>query len=268
MGISVAATLLALVVGASPAAESRSPVLDAERAGATPSDATRPAPEKQSALRRLAGDFGRTLTSEDSRWIFGIGGAATLLALPLDDSIQQSRFNSELHDSAPLDGVFEGGDLAGDWWIQLGAPLGLLACGKLAGRPPVMELGGDLLRAQIVAGTITTALKLATQRERPDGSSDLSFPSGHTSAAFATAAVVHGRYGWKPGVVAYAVAAWVGASRINENKHFLSDVTFGAAIGIAAGRAVTLSTRSVRVSVAPLVAPGARGVQVTLARQR
>ena len=39
---------------------------------------------------------------------------------------------------------------------------------------------------------------------------------------------------------AYAVAAYVGASRVQAGKHFTSDVVFGAALGIVAGRTVTL----------------------------
>jgi membrane-associated phospholipid phosphatase len=187
------------------------------------------------------------------------------MARPLDDHVRLSRLNSELHDSTTLDGLFEPGDLAGNVSVQACGPLALLAFGKLGGHAGLARLGGDLLRAQVVSASLTGAVKLAVRRERPDGSSRLSFPSGHTSAAFATATVIQRRYGSKAGAPAYAVAAWVAASRLNEDKHFLSDVTFGAAIGIAAGRAVTVRRGAVRATLAPLILPGGgAGLQVLL----
>ena len=63
-------------------------------------------------------------------------------------------------------------------------------------------------------------------------------PSGHTSATFASAAVLHRHYGWKIGLPAYAAASFVGWTRVRDRVHWLSDVAFGAAIGTVAGRAV------------------------------
>ena len=53
------------------------------------------------------------------------------------------------------------------------------------------------------------------------------------------------------------MASYVAASRLSENQHFLSDVVFGAAIGIAAGRTVTFGTGSTRFEVSPMATPGA-----------
>ena len=47
-------------------------------------------------------------------------------------------------------------------------------------------------------------------------------------------------FGWKAGVPASAVGAWVGAGRVQLGKHFLSDVVFGAAVGTMSGRTVTI----------------------------
>ena len=76
---------------------------------------------------------------------------------------------------------------------------------------------------------------------RPDGSSELSYPSGHTSGTFASATVLKRHFGWKVGIPAFSVASYVGASRLALNRHYLSDVVFRAAIGIAAGRTITFS---------------------------
>ena len=84
-------------------------------------------------------------------------------------------------------------------------------------------------------GTIglTYALKYGVGRTRPDGSDRKSYPSGHTSVAFATATMYQMWYGWKGGVPAYAFAAITAFQRLDDNRHWFSDVIMGAAIGIA-----------------------------------
>ena len=67
-------------------------------------------------------------------------------------------------------------------------------------------------------------------------------------------------FGWKAGVPAYALATYVAGSRLQENRHYVSDVMFGAAIGILAGRTVTVGRGSSRFAVAPLATNGGVGV--------
>ena len=71
---------------------------------------------------------------------------------------------------------------------------------------------------------LTYGLKAAVHEERPDQSGDDSFPSGHTASAFLGASYLHYRYGWEYGLPAYGLAALVGASRIEADKHFVHDV--------------------------------------------
>jgi membrane-associated phospholipid phosphatase len=78
---------------------------------------------------------------------------------------------------------------------------------------------------------VTDALKDAVGEERPDRSNDKSFPSGHTSMSFAAAGTLHKRYGWKIGIPAHVVAAFVGVARVKAKKHYVHDVIAGAAIG-------------------------------------
>ena len=80
----------------------------------------------------------------------------------------------------------------------------------------------------------TVAFKSAITKNRPDGSDNDAFPSGHTSMAFQGAAFLQRRYGWKYGAPAYALATYVGYSRVNNDHHDSSDVLAGALIGIAA----------------------------------
>lgn len=79
-------------------------------------------------------------------------------------------------------------------------------------------------------GTIG-ALKLTIHEERPDGSDNQSFPSGHAAGSFAVASVLDREYGGATGWVAYGMATFIAASRIYGNHHQLRDVVVGAVIG-------------------------------------
>jgi membrane-associated phospholipid phosphatase len=79
----------------------------------------------------------------------------------------------------------------------------------------------------------THALKHLAHKQRPDGSDYLSFPSGHTSAAFQGAAFIHRRYGWGEAVLPYIAATYVGYTRVETRKHDWTDVGAGAVLGIA-----------------------------------
>ena len=98
-----------------------------------------------------------------------------------------------------------------------------------------LQAGGSLGASALV----TYGLKEAFPEWRPDRSDRKSFPSGHTSMAFAAAATLHNRYGWEVGVPAQVVAAFVGFSRVKADKHHWYDAVAGAAIGEAAGFLIT-----------------------------
>ena len=106
------------------------------------------------------------------------------------------------------------------------------------------------------------ALRYSIRRVRPDDTS-FSFPSGHTAVSFASATVLQRHFGWKIGVPAYALASYVGASRIQAKRHYFSDVAFGAALGIVAGRSVTVGRGDGCFAVPPMAAPGGGGVGFT-----
>jgi membrane-associated phospholipid phosphatase len=189
-------------------------------------------------------------------WL-GVGTVAALAGRPADRDLTHT-----MTTAPSLSGTFGPGALIGSTPMQLGAAFATYAAGRAAGSSRVALLGADLFRAQLLAQGTTQALKFAVRRVRPDDT-PYSFPSGHTSTTFATATVLQRHFGWKVGVPAYGLAAYVGASRIQAKRHYLSDVAFGAALGIVAGRTVTIGRGDGRFAVSPMAAAGGGGVGFT-----
>jgi membrane-associated phospholipid phosphatase len=155
------------------------------------------------------------------------------------------------------------GHTYGAFSYQILIGVGLYSGGWLAKKGEVARTGADIMRAQLLSQLYVQALKVTVQRERPDGSDNYSFPSGHSASAFATAGVLQQHYGWKLGVPATIVAGYVATARVHDNHHYLSDVIFGGAMGIAAERTVTLHAG--RYSATLLPAAGDGGARLTVA---
>ena len=184
--------------------------------------------------------------------LLGIGAAAALAAHPADSETSRALANSiALHEP------FEAGAFVGGTPFQLGAAIATYGLGRAFNNSRIARAGADLIQAQLIAETLTMGIKQATRRARPEGSG-YSFPSGHTAVSFASATVLQHHFGWKIGIPAYAVAAWVGTSRIQTKRHYLSDVAFGAALGTVAGRSITVNRRhGVSLGLAPVNGGGA-----------
>jgi len=208
-----------------------------------------------SLFTTLPSDFAHLFTPANGL-IAGVGGAGSLAVHPKDDEIAADIYDP----SGARRDFFRAGASIGDGVEQSAFALGTYVVGRVWGKPRIANAGADLVDAQIVNGVLTQGIKVATQRRRPSGGSH-AFPSGHTSATLATAEVVREHFGWKWGVPAYAIGAYVSVSRMVDNKHWASDVVFGTAIGIISGRAASFGHISRRVSIAPSVVPG--GIAVT-----
>lgn len=216
--------------------------------------------DHETSFQALFSDLAREITqlpSKGTAITLGVGGALALAAHPADHELTRRATLSPA-----LDHAFEVGEIAGGGWAQAGAALGTFIVGRATGNRRVQVVGADLVQAQIVTSIITQGLKLSVNRRRPDDGR-FSFPSGHSSATFANAAVLSRHFGWRIGVPAYALATYVGASRLQENRHYASDIIFGAAIGIVAGRTVTIGRGASRFAVSPVAALGSAGVSFT-----
>jgi len=106
----------------------------------------------------------------------------------------------------------------------------------------------QLIKSGVVSRVAVEGLKFGVDKDRPDGSSDDSFPSGHTADSFAAATFIQQRYGWQWAIPAYIGATFVGYSRVESDKHFVEDVLAGAAIGILSGLYFTESYSGITIS--------------------
>jgi len=115
---------------------------------------------------------------------------------------------------------------------------------------PLSALGGTYIaddkegRWMLVKGfglnTITVhTTKALVDKWRPTGQNPDSFPSGHTAAAFGGASFIQTRYGYGYGIPAYALASFVGYSRIVSENHYADDVVAGASLAMMSNWAFT-----------------------------
>ena len=136
---------------------------------------------------------------------------------------------------------------------------GLFAVGKMFGNATLTEMGLHASEALVVASVAGFVLKGAVGRPLPrqhsadadsykfgrgirvDGNWQ-AFPSGHTLAAFSVASAITAEAQWRwpaaagfVGALTYGTAAAAGISRLYNNAHWVSDIIFGAGIGVFSG---------------------------------
>lgn len=110
----------------------------------------------------------------------------------------------------------------------------------------------QLIFSGLTGIAVTYGLKYAIRKERPDHSDHHAFPSNHTSVAFQGAMFLQRRYGWKWGLPAGIVAAYVGWGRVYAKRHDWWDVIGGAAIGTAGSLLFTRPWKGkTKISLAP-----------------
>jgi len=100
------------------------------------------------------------------------------------------------------------------------------------------EVAKSLTEALAVNGVVTLSLKAVANTRSPDNERH-AWPSGHTSSAFATAAVLNEYYGPWVGIPSLALAGLVGYQRLDSRVHDFSDVVFGAVLGYVVGTSVS-----------------------------
>ncbi|HKH70970.1 MAG TPA: phosphatase PAP2 family protein [Vicinamibacterales bacterium] len=240
--------------------------------------AQQPEPKKEAAPEHLSTGWSSLLKDSASDFVafpkrkstwtmLGLGAAAALAVHPADEYVETHIVGNEAADN-----FFSLGQWVGSAYVQFGSAVGLWAIGRYVVPPgdggsrtnKYSEVGFDLLRAQILSGLIVQGMKYTVQRDRPSGAC-CAFPSGHAAAAFAAAAVLERHLGYRLSWPALAGATYVATSRLVDNRHFLSDVVFGAAVGTASGWTV-VGTRGRKHPVVIQPIPVKGGIMIAVMR--
>jgi membrane-associated phospholipid phosphatase len=198
--------------------------------------------------------------------LFTVGDAAlavgfvgmTLAMFPADRSIAQRLENENSKANRFFDRSARGLELISTPGAYVVGPA-LYAVGRLTHHPDIEDLGWHGTEAVVLATGVTGVLKGVLGRSRPYVSADTnprdfkfgkgfagedrsSFPSGHTTVAFAAASSVTSEaqriwpgHSWLVAPVMYGGATLVGLSRMYHNMHWASDVVLGAGIGTFSG---------------------------------
>jgi membrane-associated phospholipid phosphatase len=206
----------------------------------------------------VPGDLWRFLSPQSGVMVVAGGGAASVAHLWDDD------LAGEVATSVQLNSAFEPGHTYGAFSFQVLVGIGAYGAGRAIGQSRLARFGGDVIRAQVLSQVWAQAIKFTVGRERPDGSDHYSFPSGHSASSFATAWIVQRHFGWKVGLPGWAVAVYVAAARVHDNRHYLSDVIVGGALGLASGRTIGLRPAGRAVALRPVLLPGGGFLGVTV----
>lgn len=220
-----------------------------------------PPTPRHTGIRAMFKDLGADVThlpSKENAFWAAFGGGLALAVHPVDDNVNEALVNSDF-----AKGFFGPGAVLGQFPTLITAAATTYIVGRAKDLPKVSHLGMDLIESLAISEGITQTLKYTTRRERPDGSSRNSFPSGHAADTFAFATALERHLGWKGAVPAYIFSSYVAISRLPADRHWLSDAVFGTAVGIIAGRTVTRHGREFPVAVIAL--PG--GVAIMYVRQ-
>ena len=186
-------------------------------------------------------------------WILG-GAAGAALIHPYD-----GRINRYFMENGGANDIFQAGKFIGSTGVLLGAATTTYIVGRAGTKPRVAHLGMDEIEAVLLAEGLAQTTKVIFRRDRPtnpDGSREggFSFPSGHATVTFAAASVLQQHLGYKAGVPTYLLATYVAMSRLQDNRHYASDVMMGAALGVVVGRSVTYHGRNFWAG--PVFVPG------------
>lgn len=186
-----------------------------------------------------------------------------------------SRVRTDLVGHAPVSPGAAGNHTLGDALPAGGLFLATWAYAKLIDDEDGIRESHAMLEAAVLGGGTAEALGYIAGRERPDQTSSpgrwrsggSSFPSFHTTAAFAIGTVLaesgNSRYRWVRRVLGYGVAGFTAYERLKHNDHWLSDTVAAAALGAASARFAMNRERQAEQHGEFALSPIDRGVMLT-----
>jgi hypothetical protein len=185
------------------------------------------------------------------------------------------------HKTTTTNNIGDNATLAGFGALTIPIVGGMYLYGSFADDGKMRKTSLLSVESFILTGVFVQTLKYSTGRHRPytedgprrwDGpgvhhGAELSFPSGHASAAFSVATVIASEYdNIIVPTLAYGIATITALNRVTHNAHWSSDTFMGAAIGYFTGKAVVASHRNSTVnslSYAPIATDGGLGMVLT-----
>jgi membrane-associated phospholipid phosphatase len=206
-------------------------------------------------------------------WYHGLAAlGAIVLATTIDEPIQR---HVQDHRTQTKDDVAYVFRQLGEPEVFVPVALAPVAVGLISGNKGILRAGGRISMSIVTAAVVTDVLKMAVGRKRPSSTDDAydfapfsgneSWPSGHTTVAFAMATSVGDEIGSLPVSIAlYTAAGLTGWSRINDNRHWFSDVLAGALVGVTSAKLMNGKWKVFGVSQPKFLAsPKTVGVSLT-----
>ena len=248
MGVGALAGLLVLAP-ARASAQVRTPTPTA-----TPTGTPLPSAQASAANRQLERDFLKNLLRDqkaiwtspahvrpgDVWWLGSLAGAtAGLIATDRQTGDAVAEHPQLVDPSVAV-------SYAGSGYTVAAAAGSFYLLGRVTHNDRAIETGLLGTEAFLNAAIVTSVVKSVTQRARPDAGDDRgkffvggsSFPSGHAGSIWSFATVVASEYHDRTGVViaSYGIASLVSVARFTAQRHYLSDVLVGSAVGFGIGR--------------------------------
>jgi len=222
-----------------------------------------PRPIQNLTFKKFPKNFAVTTThliSKNNILPFVIGTGAIVASTQWDTNVKDY-FSKEFRFSTAANIASD----AGNGYAMIPVTLALFAFGLHSHNEKFHRMSYALTEAMLLNTIITETVKATSDRERPNGRNDLSFPSGHTSTAFVFATIIQRYYGWKVGIPAYIGASFIGVSRLEKNVHFLSDVVAGASFGYLIGRTASRDAHKLqRVAFVPQITRHGYGINLVI----
>ncbi|MCB0357817.1 MAG: phosphatase PAP2 family protein, partial [Bdellovibrionales bacterium] len=177
--------------------------------------------------------------TDSNKWIWLSGLTLSLVAANYDLDIYE-HYGRQEKEEFP-DSV---GDVMGTGIPGAGIALLTMGLGWISGSRKVLGAGASHAEALFATFIYTSSLKIVMERDRPqefnpteqdENIFNASFPSGHTSTAFATAGSIMASTGPILGIPVLILAGITGYSRVQQRAHYAADVIFGATLGYTMG---------------------------------
>jgi membrane-associated phospholipid phosphatase len=211
-------------------------------------------------LKQIGRDLGAVAQSP-LKWkgrdlaFFGAAAGAGIVLFSVDEDIRIAVHNNRTPGTKDAAAFF---DHFGDGAVLTALMAGVYTTGLIADKPGWRRTALLGFESYVISSLFTAGIKTMAGRSRPlaeeghrrfrpfsTASRRTSFPSGHTSAAWAVAAAVaDGSESPVVDAICYSTAAMVSLARIYKDKHWASDVFFGAVLGYASAKMICRRNRA------------------------